>query len=492
MVRARPSNSRTARGPLVRGRVRPQRVFSENIWKHYKPTLFNSSRIKRKTIHIPDDVLREIFGYALHLHGEVINIGEKRGRVWDLGQVCGQWRAVIQDSPSFWSSFKISEINIRPRSVIHRIKLCLEYSRTSLLSISLLPSRSSEAPPIQSLEDIAKHTDRVMSLSINETIFNKMMENGTSANLFRQKGFGQLIKLTMDVYGSYFSLNNMLGCLAFPWTSVKNLNLKHVDGTVGQFMTIIGALSSTLEELTWGSNFVKNENLGSEKAIVLPSLHTLNILGDHDDGMIWRLVHVPNLIKVYIGNVYNRYKGEVLNMINRSKRATKRLNLGGCSSLPCFRHLSEVQVLTFNLRQERQNSRDMLRSLIWDYGALNQNINSFPSLQILKINMGKINNIITPQDTIIDYVNWILPDIMRSRSSHVELPAHLVTVIFKVECLLSPASKYYIPYFKRLENLGQELGITVAFCVEGYQPCYNREDEDIIDDCLTISCIERS
>ncbi|KAF9002518.1 hypothetical protein BDQ17DRAFT_1356999, partial [Cyathus striatus] len=86
---------------------------------------------------LPDELLGEIFAYVIGEDG--IDIGTLRG-IWDLWRVCTRWRDIIKGTPSFWSTFYVDVIQIKPATISLRIQICLKLSGKSPLSISILPT----------------------------------------------------------------------------------------------------------------------------------------------------------------------------------------------------------------------------------------------------------------------------------------------------------------------------------------------------------------
>ncbi|KAF8995117.1 hypothetical protein BDQ17DRAFT_1330762 [Cyathus striatus] len=403
------------------------------------------------TIEIPDDIFREIFGHVLH--DKVIDIGKDRDAIWDLCNVCVRWRDIIQDMPSLWSNFKVSGTNICSTSITNRIKLCLKLSKMHGLSISLLPLFPKDFPT-KALEHIAMHADRVMSLSIDNSIIIRMTEYTSVTSLIRQKGLGQLQKFAMrGKKDDKVPLNSILNVVAFPQAPLKKLDLRYLKaGNVEEFLAILEVLSSALEELTWGSNLVKSDfpDPRSLKVVVLPSLYTINVCDTSNYSLrsdIWSYIRVPNISKVYFHNSdtthYWDYEIREIWSVISSSRIT-RLYICTCQPFD-------------------------LKFILSDLGTA---INLFPALQVFEL---KIDGDTFWNVHIRKYVEDLLPNIIRSRSIEAlnvanqssRLPTPLLTIILEIV----PPSVLHdcIPSFKKLEDLGEESGIQVVIRAKGYQ-----------------------
>ncbi|KAF8999958.1 hypothetical protein BDQ17DRAFT_1427440 [Cyathus striatus] len=86
---------------------------------------------------LPDNVLGEIFIHIMG--GDAIDIGARDGQIWALLQVCARWREVVESTPGLWSKFHVGKKEVRQKTMSHRIKMCLDLSRTAPLSVSLYP-----------------------------------------------------------------------------------------------------------------------------------------------------------------------------------------------------------------------------------------------------------------------------------------------------------------------------------------------------------------
>ncbi|KAF9000477.1 hypothetical protein BDQ17DRAFT_675570 [Cyathus striatus] len=173
------------------------RIANIRAYKEIQESLLLSPRAIRK---LPDELLSEIFTDVCE--GEGVRVSKISGQIWDLQQVCLRWRNVVQSTPLLWNNFIVEgAVEVKPSTVELRTRACLEFSRTSPLTIAIesgsrIRSRCQPLPP-RIIEDIAKHADRWTSLSIREVVFHKALKETAAEDLIQQRGLSQL--RTLDI-----------------------------------------------------------------------------------------------------------------------------------------------------------------------------------------------------------------------------------------------------------------------------------------------------
>ncbi|KAF8991044.1 hypothetical protein BDQ17DRAFT_313886 [Cyathus striatus] len=143
---------------------------------------------------LPDELLGIIFSYICQ--GTIDIATTEPDSIWTLQGVCVCWRDILQGTSSLLSGFTIDTIgdtNIpEPANVIRRIQSCLKHSGKAPLSIYLQPpsEKFCDEFPISVIEDIAAHSDRWTSFSIEASIFNAIKKTevftATSTKYYNQ------------------------------------------------------------------------------------------------------------------------------------------------------------------------------------------------------------------------------------------------------------------------------------------------------------------
>ncbi|KAF9011176.1 hypothetical protein BDQ17DRAFT_870011 [Cyathus striatus] len=245
---------------------------------------------------LPDELLAEIFSRVCCGHPIMPSI--RSDPIWVVQQVCMRWRAVVRNTPTLWGTIKLR----RPKShanigtVALRVRLCLKFSGTSPLSISLPERAFSLNLPVRVYEDIANHSDRWTSLTVDWLSYDHVLSTPSVQNLIEKRGLAQLRKLTVkNAQESYFEILQSATALEdvrffsscdlpdasdlFPWSKVRRLTIDNCCTLSSNDIISVLSTVPSLEVLTWkdSSIWLLPSQPEAHRVIVLPCLKTLTI-----------------------------------------------------------------------------------------------------------------------------------------------------------------------------------------------------------------------
>ncbi|KAF9000510.1 hypothetical protein BDQ17DRAFT_677361 [Cyathus striatus] len=280
---------------------------------------------------VPDELLSEIFAYVIC--EKEIQLTDGSSPIWGLQQVCVRWRDLVQNTPLLWCNIMLKDYRSRynPAQAAHiamQTKLCLKFSRTTPLSVSIMPVYDSTARVVTSvLEDIAKHAHRWQFLHLDGNFLHHALRNTKMGALIQQHGLVQLRKLCVTYYDEkvlevelpldffrsattstleevFISCAFLPYCASvFPWANVKRLNVSYhyrceeLPNDDFEISSMFCALTS-LEELTWCVTHRRHTSTG---IVTLPSLCTL-IMDSEEMFEILPMLCVPRLANIQIMN----------------------------------------------------------------------------------------------------------------------------------------------------------------------------------------------
>ncbi|KAF9004335.1 hypothetical protein BDQ17DRAFT_1541531 [Cyathus striatus] len=311
----------------------------------------------------------------------------------------------MRSLPKLWSKIEVDWSPSNIETVALRVQECLKFSGTAPLSISILDFlKIKKNFPYTIYTDIADHTDRWISLTVNAELFCFLVQGSSLEDIIIQRGLAQLRELVVHNWGEFpfhifrnataledigFVESNALADIHdsdhLPWTKVKRLNLQHCDLMSDRIPLIISALPS-LEVLTLeNGDFYMFGSSHVPSVLTLPSLHTLKVQSFFVSEFPgnWTIC-APSLMNIQISD-YIREEHVIWSMINTSASSIKQLHLDSCSEdffIEVADILHSVEELSFVDADSLWDA--VLLPLIWKSDGLSATENLLPSLQQLK------------------------------------------------------------------------------------------------------------
>ncbi|KAF9003238.1 hypothetical protein BDQ17DRAFT_489689 [Cyathus striatus] len=325
------------------------------------------------------------------------------GQIWDLQQVCARWRNLVQNTPILWCNLKVGSRGVVvPAMVKKPIKTCLKFSRATLLSIILLPKKSSTLYPI--FEAIAVHAPRWKSLTIEGLVIYCTLRMAAAwAHIDTKEGLPQLRTLNIIgvqksdfqyVFQGAVALEEVSLTLSappnscyFPWTNDKRLAIENFEADpefTGAFE--IGSIfceMPLLEKLKW--KFNRHEFGSIPPVIYFPALHILDIEDSTELYELLPKLRVPSLARLRVVDDIEDVN-PLISMIKLSSCVITQLQLCLQSTTAMLQLFKELHALEELSLLRGAINHDVLGKLIWSYSRADQeNTNPSPSLKRLDL-----------------------------------------------------------------------------------------------------------